>query len=92
MSQKELEGGQMKQKNLKNKETIKDKKKGGNMKRQTKETINFISLIFGIFLIIMGLGGSAITIPTQQPIIILPIISLIVGAILAIMGGLEKWG
>lgn len=82
---------------MKNKNILKDKKhsdniKGCKMKRETKETINFISLIGGIFLIMAGLTGSAITIPTKQPIIILPLLSLVIGAILAIVGGLEKWG
>lgn len=67
-------------------------RKEGEMKRQTKETINLISLVIGVVLIIVGLGGSAITIQAKSPIIIVPIISLILGAILALMGGLRKWG
>lgn len=62
------------------------------MKRQTKENLNLISLVVGIFLIIVGLGGSAITIPTGNPVIIAPIASLIIGAFLALTGGLRKWG
>lgn len=62
------------------------------MNRNTKETVNLLSLIVGIFLIIIGLGGSAIAIPTKNPIILFPIISLIIGAVLALMGGLRKWG
>ena len=62
------------------------------MRRDTKETINLLSLIIGIVLIVVGLGGSAITIPTRNPILIVPILSLIIGAILALMGGLRKWG
>jgi len=62
------------------------------VRRDTKETINLLSLIIGIVLIVVGLGGSAITIPTRNPILIVPILSLIIGAILALMGGLRKWG
>ena len=62
------------------------------MRRQTKETANLISLVIGVILIIAGLGGSAIIIPTKSQIIIVPIISLIIGSILALMGGLRKWG
>ena len=62
------------------------------MKRQTKENINLLSLIIGIFLIIIGLGGSAIIIPAKNSLIIAPILSLTIGAILALMGGLRKWG
>ena len=61
------------------------------MKRQTKETVNLISLVVGVALIIIGLVGSAITIPTKSLIIIVPIVSLIIGAILALMGGLRRW-
>ncbi len=56
-----------------------------------KDTYNFISLIVGIILIFIGLGGVSIAIPTKSPIIIVPIMSLIVGAILALMGGLRRW-
>jgi len=56
-----------------------------------KRNKNLTSLIFGIILIIAGLTGSAITIPSQKLIIILPALFLVVGAILSIMGGLEKW-
>ena len=62
------------------------------MKRGTKETVNLLSLIFGIILIIVGLGGSAILIPARSPLILAPILSLIIGSILALMGGLRKWG
>jgi len=62
------------------------------MKRETKEIVNLTSLIVGIILIIIGLGGSAIIIPMKSPTVIAPIGSLIVGAILAIVGGLRKWG
>ncbi len=55
------------------------------------ETKNLISLIVGIFLILVGLGSFAITIPLKSPIIIAPVVSLIIGAILALMGGLRKW-
>ena len=61
------------------------------VKRRSKESVNLASLVVGIILIILGLAGSAITIPTKNPIIIAPIISLILGAILALMGGLRKW-
>lgn len=62
------------------------------MKRDTKETVNLLSLIIGIALIIVGLGGVAILIPAKSSILIAPILSLIIGAILALMGGLRKWG
>ena len=62
------------------------------MKKKNKETANLISLVIGVILIIIGLAGSAITIPTKTTIIIAPILSLIIGAILALMGGLRKWG
>jgi len=62
------------------------------MKRETKENVNLVSLVAGIIFILIGLGGSAITIPSKSPIIIVPIISLIIGAFLALMGGLRKWG
>ena len=60
-------------------------------KRRSREGINLASLVIGIFLIIVGLAGSAITIPTRNPIIIAPIALLVIGAILALMGGLRKW-
>ncbi len=60
-------------------------------KKDSRENINLASLIIGIVFIVIGLAGSAITIPTKSPIIMAPIISLIVGAILALMGGLRKW-
>jgi len=62
------------------------------MKRGNKETFNLISLVVGIILIILGLAGSAITIPTKNPILIAPLVLLVIGAILALMGGLRKWG
>ena len=62
------------------------------MRSQTRENINLVSLIAGIILILIGLAGSAITIPTKNPIIIAPIILLLIGAILSLMGGLRKWG
>jgi hypothetical protein len=55
------------------------------------ETGNFISLIIGIILIIAGLGGTAITIPLKNSLVIAPIASLVIGAFLALMGGLRKW-
>ena len=62
------------------------------MKRGTKENINLLSLIFGIILIIVGLGGSAILIPARSSLIFVPVLSLVIGSILALMGGLRKWG
>jgi len=62
------------------------------MNRQTKENINLASLIIGIIFILIGLAGSAITIPTKNSIIIAPIILLVVGALLSLMGGLRRWG
>jgi len=62
------------------------------VRKGTKETINLLSLIIGIVLIIVGLGGFAITIPTRSQIIIAPILSLLIGALLSLMGGLRKWG
>lgn len=56
-----------------------------------KDTYNFISLIAGIILIFIGLAGVSLTISTRNLIIILPTIALIVGAFLALMGGLRKW-
>ena len=56
------------------------------MNRQTKENINLASLIIGIIFILIGLAGSAITIPTKNSIIIAPIILLVVGALLSLMG------
>lgn len=61
------------------------------MKKQNKEKLNFLSLIIGIILIIVGLFSFAITLPNKTLIIIAPISSLIIGAILALMGGLRKW-
>lgn len=61
------------------------------MKNKSKENINLLSLIVGIIFIIIGLGSSAIIIPTEKPIIIAPILFLIIGAILALSGGLRKW-
>jgi len=55
------------------------------------ETGNFISLVVGIILIIAGLGGTAITISMKDPIIFAPIALLIIGAFLALMGGLREW-
>lgn len=57
------------------------------MERKEK---NFVSLIIGIILIIVGLGGIAI-IPYENPIIVAPLLSLIAGEILALIGGLKKW-
>ncbi|MBS3092582.1 hypothetical protein J4466_04145 [Candidatus Pacearchaeota archaeon] len=62
------------------------------MKRGAKETANLLSLICGIILIIVGLGGSAILIPARSSLILAPMFSLIIGSILALMGGLRKWG
>jgi len=62
------------------------------MRRETKEKVNLASLVAGIILILIGLGGSAITIPTKSLIIIAPITSLVIGAFLALIGGLRKWG
>ncbi len=62
------------------------------MKKQTKENINFLSLVMGIIFIIVGLIGSSITIPTKELVIIVPVSFLIIGAVLALMGGLRKWG
>ncbi len=62
------------------------------MEKETRETLNLVSLILGIILIIIGLAGSAITISTKDPIIIAPLLSLLLGAFLAIMGGLRRWG
>lgn len=56
-----------------------------------KEAKNFTSLIIGIILVIIGMSGTIITLPTQSKIIILPILSIIIGAVLAITGGLGKW-
>jgi len=62
------------------------------MKKKTKETLNLLSLIMGIIFIIIGLIGSAIIIPTKNQMIIAPLLSLVIGAFLALMGGLRKWG
>ena len=56
-----------------------------------KETKNFTALIIGIILVIIGMSGTIITLPTQSKIIILPVLSIIIGAVLAITGGLGKW-
>jgi uncharacterized membrane-anchored protein len=81
-----------KQKEFKAENPNKNSKRRDKMsKRKTKESINLASLVVGIILIILGLAGSAITIPTRTPIIIAPIILLIIGSILALMGGLRKW-
>jgi len=61
------------------------------MKKETKETTNLSSLIVGIFFIIIGLVGSAITLPANNHIIA-PFLFLVAGAFLALMGGLRKWG
>jgi hypothetical protein len=83
----------LKDNNLNSLKFLKNKKKDGEiMKRDAKETLNLMSLVFGIIFILAGLGGSAIAIPTNSTIIIAPIISLVLGAFLAIMGGLRKWG
>jgi len=62
-----------------------------NNKMSKKESINLASLIVGIFLIIIGLISSAVTLPTKSSMIIFPVVSLLVGAFLALMGGLRKW-
>ncbi|MBI2632319.1 hypothetical protein HYW75_04920 [Candidatus Pacearchaeota archaeon] len=56
-----------------------------------KDSRNLLSLLAGIFLVFIGLTGTIITIPSSKPIIILPVLSLVIGAILAILGGLRKW-
>ncbi len=64
----------------------------GNIKNyMKKDTRNLISIIIGIFFILAGLGGVAITIPTTEPIIIIPALSLVIGAILSLLGGFRKW-
>jgi len=60
-------------------------------KKKKHETINFISLVIGIILILIGLLSSAIIIPTKDPIVIAPIALLVIGAILALLGGLRIW-
>lgn len=62
------------------------------MKKQTKETINLLSLIIGILMIIIGLVGFAITFSAGNYFIIIFVLFLVLGAILALMGGLRKWG
>ena len=61
------------------------------IRKKSREKVNLVSLVVGIVLIVFGLAGSAITIPTGNAIIIAPIVSLILGAILALLGGLRKW-
>ncbi len=61
------------------------------MIKKKREKLNLSSLVIGIILIITGLTGSAIIIPTKQSISVAPIILLIIGAFLALMGGLRKW-
>lgn len=56
-----------------------------------KEKKNFTALIIGIILVIIGMSGTIITLPTQSKIIIVPVLSIIIGAVLAITGGLGKW-
>lgn len=56
-----------------------------------KESKNLISLITGIFLILIGLSGTVLTISTKSPIIVAPAGLLIIGIILALLGGLRKW-
>lgn len=78
------------------KESIKNPKELNILYKKEKmakknETGNFISLIIGIILIIAGLGGTVITIPMKTPIILAPIASLVIGAFLALMGGLREW-
>ena len=58
------------------------------MRSRTK---NLYSLISGKIFILVGLRGTIITSQASKPIIIIPIVSLVIGAILAILGGLEKW-
>ena len=52
---------------------------------------NLISIIIGTVLILIGLAGVSITLPLKDNLIIIPGLSLILGAILALMGGLGKW-
>lgn len=56
-----------------------------------KETKNFISLVAGIILTLVGLTGTVILISIPNKIIIVPIISLLLGFFFALMGGLRKW-
>ena len=58
-------------------------------KRKEKEQLNLYSLIIGIFFIVIGLVSFAMTISIKK-IIFIPIIVLIIGAFLALMGGLRK--
>ncbi len=65
------------------------------MKKETKESVNLFSLIAGIILILIGLVGLAITLPLDDISLIPILISvglLVLGATLALMGGLRKWG
>lgn len=57
----------------------------------TKENRNLTSLILGILLILTGLTGTALFISKDKSLIIYPIITLVIGAILALLGGLRKW-
>ena len=53
---------------------------------------NLISIIIGYALILIGLTGVSIILPLKNNLmIIIPGLSLIIGAILALMGGLGKW-
>ena len=52
---------------------------------------NLISIIIGSVFILIGLAGVSITLPLKNNLIIIPAFSLIIGAILALMGGLGKW-
>lgn len=73
---------------------LKDNKKEDDMAKKKKhEVANLISLIIGIILILSGLGGVAIAIAisSKSLIIILSSISLLIGAILALVGGLRGW-
>ena len=56
-----------------------------------KEKKNLTSLIIGIILTLIGLSGVVITIPGPSSITIAPAILLILGIILALLGGLGKW-
>jgi len=56
-----------------------------------KERRNFISLIIGIVLILVGLSWTVIGLNNLNLIIIVPVLLLVVGSILAFLGGLRKW-
>lgn len=88
MKNKKMSQSGLDRKEFKEEKLNSNNKKEGEMNKRDK---NLLSLVIGIILIIIGLSGSAITLPTRSQIVIVPIISLIVGAILAILGGLERW-